>query len=213
MQAHAQRKENKVGRQLDRILVVDIEATCWDREDPDYAKIPKHTEIIEIGLIELELRTNSVDLESKRSILVKPTRSEISEYCTQLTTLTQEMVDTGIPFHEACAILTFEHQSQKRLWASWGDYDRKRFEKQCKASMITYPFGPTHLNVKNLFAVMHGLKNEVPVSAALELLGQPFRGTPHRGADDALNIAEILQHILHRYRRPFFYGQTDQRSD
>jgi hypothetical protein len=32
---------------------------------------------------------------------------------------------------EACRILAQEYQAPARLWASYGDYDRKQFERNC----------------------------------------------------------------------------------
>lgn len=58
---------------------------------------------------------------------------DVSEFCTELTGLTQTEVDTGLPFADACARLTAEHAAAKRGWASWGDYDRKQFLRQCDA--------------------------------------------------------------------------------
>ncbi len=61
---------------------------------------------------------------------------------------------------------------------------------------MAYPFGPTHLNVKNLFALRRRLDHEVGMDAALRTLGLPLEGTHHRGGDDAWNIAAILTHLL-----------------
>jgi len=95
-----------------------------------------------------------------RSILVRPACSTVSAYCTQLTTLTQTDVDSGIPLAEACRVLADEYKSRERLFASFGHYDRQQFERNCAAFGIAYPFGPTHLNVKNLAAVAYGWSRE-----------------------------------------------------
>ena len=179
-----------MAKQLDQILVIDIEATCWPGKTP----AGQENEIIEIGICTVDVASRR-RLE-KRSILVKPERSRVSEFCTKLTTLTQEDVEQGITFREACSILKKEYSSKKRLWASYGDYDRRQFERQCNARHIAYPFGPTHLNVKNLFALIYGLKKEVGMSKALELLALPLEGVHHRGGDDAWNIARVLCTIL-----------------
>jgi inhibitor of KinA sporulation pathway (predicted exonuclease) len=183
-----------VAKQLDHILVVDLEATCWDGNPPP----GQVSDILEIGLCPLEVSTGR-RLE-RRSILVRPERSTVSAFCTQLTTLTPEQVATGIPLREACRILKTEYAAPQRLWASFGDYDRRQLERQCQDQGIGYPFGPSHLNVKTVFALMQGLPHEVGLAAALELLGLPLEGTHHRGHDDAWNIAGILAHCLARMR-------------
>src|SRR5689334_627718 len=128
-----------MAHQLDQVLVVDIESTCWEGKPPE----GEVSEIIEIGITLLDVATG--DRHDKRSILVKPERSKISPFCTGLTTLTQAQVDTGIPFAEACRILVKEYTAKERAWASFGDYDRKQFERCCTAAGVPYPFGSTHI--------------------------------------------------------------------
>ena len=134
-------------------------------------------------------------------ILIKPAESPVSEFCTKLTTLTQKDVDKGISFKEACRLLDDSYNTKDFLWASWGDYDRCMFEKQAARMGTDYPFGPTHLNLKSLFALAHGLPREVSVRKALEVLGLAFEGTSHRGVDDARNIARIYSRLVSGYRK------------
>jgi inhibitor of KinA sporulation pathway (predicted exonuclease) len=183
----------------DRILVIDIEATCWD------GKIPpgEESEIIEIGIATLEI-TSGQPLE-KDSILVQPTRSTVSEFCTELTTLTPAQVNQGISLAEACQILQKKYHAPDRIWASYGEYDRTQFTKQCQAFGIKYPFNPRHINVKNLFAIIYDLPKEVGMNQALEMLNIPLEGTHHRGIDDAWNIAKILSHLILKARNPNFH--------
>lgn len=177
-------------RRYDLLLVVDIECTCWERQPPP----GQETEIIEIGLCTLVPATG--ERVEKRSILVRPERSTVSPFCTNLTTLTQEQVDTGIPFPEACAILANEYRGRQRVWASYGDFDRQQFEKQCAARNVPYPFGPSHLNVKTLFTLLRRMRHDVAMSQAMELMGLTLEGTHHRGHDDAWNIALLLAKLL-----------------
>ena len=180
---------------LDRILVIDLEATCWRGKPPP----GQRHEIIEIGLCVLDIAT-AQRLE-KRSILVRPKHSTISSYCTSLTTLTQEEVNAGISLDEACHVLEKGYRSRERLWASYGDYDRRQFERNCQLRRIRYPFGPGHINVKSLFAIVHRLSREIPLDRAMQALGFPLEGTHHRGEDDAWNIARILADLLLRARQ------------
>jgi inhibitor of KinA sporulation pathway (predicted exonuclease) len=126
-----------MARKLDQIVVVDVESTCWEGQPPP----GEESEIIEIGVCLVEVATGA--RSEKRSLLVRPERSRVSPYCTQLTTLTQEQVDAGMPFAEACALLASTYQSRERAWASYGDYDRRQFERQCAARSVRYPFGLT----------------------------------------------------------------------
>ncbi|HBL13977.1 MAG TPA: DNA polymerase III [Cyanobacteria bacterium UBA11162] len=179
-----------MSKKLDQIIVVDVEATCWKVNAPP----GQESEIIEIGICAVDIAAHQpID---KKSILVKPERSKVSEFCTQLTTLTQEQVDQGISFTDACAILEERYLSHQRVWASYGEYDKNQFQKQCQSRRVNYPFGTRHINVKTLFAIIHALPHEVGMAQALELLSLPLEGTHHRGGDDAWNIAKILCQLL-----------------
>src|SRR5205807_1749591 len=133
---------------------------------------------IEVGICPVVVATR--ERLERLSIVVQPERSTVSDYCTTLTTLTQLQVSTGIPFKEACARLKREFLTQDRVWASYGDYDRRQFERQCQAEGIAYPFGPSHLNVKTLCALMRALPHEVGMDEALLRLHLPLEGTHHR---------------------------------
>ena len=184
-----------MAKRLDHIIVIDIESTCWDGGMPPRGQA---NDIIEVGICPLEVSSGR-RLE-KRSILVKPERSSVSPFCTELTTLTQAQVDAGVAFKDACKILENEYHSSERLWASFGDYDRRQFEKQCRDEGVRYPFGPSHLNAKTLFAVARGLPSEVGLPQAMALLGLKLEGTHHRGHDDAWNIAAVLWETLKKMR-------------
>lgn len=183
-----------MAKKLDLILVVDVESTCWKDAPP----VGQRSEIIEIGICPVNIASG--ERFEKDSILVKPERSSVSEFCTQLTTLTQEQVDKGISFAEACSILRKKYLSQQRVWASYGDYDRKQFERQCQFQNISYPFGSRHINVKTLFAVIYALHHEVGMAEALEIINLPLEGVHHRGGDDAWNIACIFSELLLKTR-------------
>lgn len=177
-------------RRLDKILVVDLEATCWEGEPPE----GETSEIIEIGLCVLDVDTG--ERTDTQGILVKPERSKMSEYCRKLTTITPEMLDGGLSFTEACSLLVDQYDSPHRTWASYGDFDRIKFQQQCAEWGVPYPFGRSHINVKNLFALQQGLEQEVGLQKATATLGLPFEGTIHRGVDDAWNIAAVLDKVL-----------------
>ncbi len=184
-------------RTLDNVLIVDVEATCWESAIP----LGQESEIIEIGLCSLDVASGK-RLE-KKSILVKPEHSSVSTFCTRLTTLTQPQVNQGVSFAEACTLLKKEYFSKERVWISYGDYDRRQFERQCESYHIGYPFSSNHVNLKLLFALLESLPTQVGMVEALRMLHLPLEGTHHRGEDDAWNIAGIFSEILRRNRAPF----------
>jgi len=179
-----------MARLLDKIVIVDVEATCWKGTIPE----GQENEIIEIGICLLDVKTGGIS--ENEGILIKPEFSKVSTFCTELTTLTQEQVNTGITFKEACKMLREKYKTNSRAWASYGAYDLNQFKRQCEARKIGYPFGPSHINVKTLFGLKNKLNHEVGMAGALEYMEIPLEGTHHRGVDDAMNIAKIVKTLL-----------------
>ena len=54
--------------------------------------------------------------------------------------------------------------------------------------------------MKSMFSVFRGMSKEVGLGKAMDLLGNKFMGTPHRGVDDAQNIAWILGELIKKFR-------------
>lgn len=187
-----------MGKSFDRkVLVIDVESTCW--EPPEIQPIDEISEIIEIGISVVDI--DDLQILCSETILIKPQKSKVSNFCTRLTTLTQEIVDQGVPFQEAMNLLKTKYNSGNRTFVSWGDYDRKMFERNCADYGVRYPFGPRHLNLKNIFTLLHGLDREPGLNKALTHLDMKLEGTHHRGIDDARNIAKIFIHTLQKFRR------------
>ena len=178
------------------INVIDVEATCW-REGTQPAD--QTSDIIEIGITVVDMQSASI--VSTDSILVKPERSEISAFCTELTTLTPALIaQEGITFSEALRRLKKHYDAGARIFASWGDYDRKAFDRQCTAMQLKSPFGPTHMNVKTLHVLSRRAPVELGMDEALREMALPLVGTHHRGGDDSRNIATVLLRLLARLR-------------
>lgn len=178
---------------FDQLLVIDLEATCWLGPPPE----GQRNEIIEIGVATLDLA--SFAPLRRESILVKPLVSEISAFCTELTSITPEMAAAGVTLAEACQWLNDEFDAQSRMWGSWGSYDLKMLTAQCKADDVTYPFSAHHVNIKRIYGKLTRQKQGMGLKVALEQLAFGFDGTHHRGVDDAHNTARIVQHVLTTY--------------
>lgn len=192
-----------MARNPNRILVIDLECTCWD--GPDNQVYAGKGEIIEIGLVEMRKRIDSRgetdwDVSGGVSIVVKPAETAVSPFCTQLTGWTQEQVDQGTSFGAACYLLRNNYCSEDAVFASFGDFDRLQFERECKRKGVKYPFGPTHLNVKNLAVLQYKggiwLDREVGMPRAVSMYGLQQTGRHHNGKDDAENIARLLKKLL-----------------
>ena len=177
---------------MDKLVIVDLEATC-DNPRPSWLG-----EIIEVGVCLLDLKT--LEVTNPKSILVKPLSTPITPFCTQLTTLTPEIVNQGGTLLDAMSILHHEYKMSERIWASWGDYDRKQLVRECGSKGFVFPgeFSP-HLNLKRIFAVEYGFQEE-GMDSALNRFGLKLEGTHHRGCDDAVNIARLYRAHLQKVR-------------
>lgn len=218
-----------MSKDLRVLLVCDVEATCWDEEKGSPQPPDEETEIIEIGVVELDLRT--FVRTKKSSILIKPQRSRVSPFCTQLTTITQEMLDRdGVTYEEACRRVREEHHAARRPWCSWGVYDRDMFDLEARRRVIAgsaklgptehekasnrmlgwpaevYPWSRQHTNMKQVLSLIGGrFDGEFGMAHACKLAGIALEGTHHRGADDAWNIAGIVAWMLRRTRGQFAF--------
>jgi inhibitor of KinA sporulation pathway (predicted exonuclease) len=175
-------------------LVVDLEATC-DREG-----FPREEmEIIEIGAVVVEPRKlEPVDaFQTFVRPVVHPT---LTPFCTELTTIRQADVDDAPDFPEAIAALGAWLRWKVEL-ASWGRYDKTQLLRDAARHDVRLPFSGRHLDIKGAFAE-RAKTRPMGVSRALERVGLQFEGTPHRGIDDARNIARLLPYALGRERFP-----------
>lgn len=178
----------------DAVLVIDLEATCWDKHPPP---LGEQSEIIEVGWALLDVPSNH--LTRTGTILVKPVKSHVSAFCTQLTTITQEMVDEeGVTLKGAFEFLVKELGSKKISWASYGEHDKNMARKQCRIFGLDYPFRDVHTNVKTLFKLRYSdYRGSCGMDAAYKkVMGKEIEGTHHKGGDDAKNIATMLGTLL-----------------
>ena len=175
-------------------LVVDLEATCCkNNEFPRY-----EMEIIEIGAVLLDSENKTV---STFQTFVKPTvHPLLTDFCKELTTITQDQVDTAPSFNIAMtSFLNWVHEYVIVFYDfySWGDFDKNIISRQAKQLNYKNPkldvLLSNHFNLKQIFADRNGVK-PMGVSAALKFKGLKFEGTPHRAKNDAINIAKLIVH-------------------
>lgn len=187
------KRTTRMPKKSNTIVVVDVESTCWR----DHPPAGQESEIIQIGVTNIDVA--SLGISRHGAIFVKPSRSMISEFCTELTGIKQEDVDNGVSLEDACNYLA-DFGAREYPWASYGDYDRTMFERNCLANGISYPFGKRHVNVKTLLAIVLG-QNEVGMDRALDRLGIKLQGKHHDAGDDSKNIAHILCGIVRAARQ------------
>lgn len=187
------KKGNKMQTDFRKVMVVDVEATCW--ED----KYKYTSDIIQIGVSLIDNKT--LTIEKKDSIYVIPTQSTISRFCTDLTGITDTIIkQKGISFRDACNKLVADYGSKKYIWSAVGEYDRRIFEDQCLRENVSYPFSQKYFNMKTHIAMLNGWGKEQGMARMLSTFNLELEGTHHDGGDDAYNSSRILVKFLKQIR-------------
>ncbi len=168
------------------MIIVDLEATCWDRNDHDQ----REAETIEIGALKVEPTTRRVTDEFHS--LIRPVRHEVlSDYCRGLTNISQEEVDAAQQFPVVWQqFIDWSGDFTKVRLASWGSYDPKQLQQDCSFHRLAYPFDSAHINIKKLFSA-HTDGRKYGMTGALRQIGLELEGRHHRALDDARNIFRI----------------------
>ncbi|ANJ58428.1 exonuclease [Pseudomonas silesiensis] len=182
------------------LYCVDLEATCdevGESESPrSLAVLPDQMETIEIGLVVIDLETLEVVDVFQR--FVRPQINPVlTDFCKKLTSIQQADVDSAGTYVEVGQELgAFIARYPNAGWASWGDYDARQLERDAGfAACPSLLEGLPHFNARKWHA---GLYDNRPKSLkqTVESLGLVWRGTYHRGIDDARNVASIVKEIL-----------------
>ncbi|WP_200883134.1 MULTISPECIES: 3'-5' exonuclease [unclassified Alteromonas] len=172
-------------------LIVDLESTCCEDDS-----IPKgEHEVIEIGAVMVD--ATSLKEVDCFDIFVRPVRHpSLTQFCTNLTTITQKDLDKAPHFPEASEIFAqWLHRYKNYVFCSWGNYDRNHLESDSAYHNVKNPISAKHVNLKNEFAKQMKVK-KVGMQRALELVNEPLMGSHHRGIDDARNICKLLPYCL-----------------
>jgi len=184
-------------------LVIDVEATCWKKDD----RQGKENEIIEIGAVVV---TPELIILDEFQSFVRATRNpELSRFCKELTGISQEDVDEAPYFPEAYMRLRNWVQvvSGLRLqditFCSWGYYDKKQFEKDIKYHAMLYLFG-RHRSIKHEFAKLHKIR-PCGLGKAMKILGINRYLKPHQALNDVKCVVEVMKKIL-----GVNYGKNDK---
>ena len=173
------------------LIILDLEATCWRSG----TKVDRQ-EIIEIGAVRLD--PSRFEPLGDYQTFVRPVATpELSEFCTELTSIVQDDVDAAPAFREA--LLDFSAwigEGDETTLCSWGDYDLKQLHVDARRSGVSLPATwRWHLNLKRAFADLRSVK-PCGMAAAMRKIGLPLEGTHHRAIDDATNIAKIASAVL-----------------
>lgn len=165
------------------IKCFDLEMCCWDD-----GRDPRTGEIIEIGIVSIDLVKREIMDRSQYYVL--PEKDEISNFCTDLTGITQNRLNKqGRPLQEVLESMKAKY-GRHSIYAAWGR-DNMVLQKECMAKGLEMPFYE-YLNLKTLFFMSRRLKKgKMGMRKCMEIAGLEFEGNQHSGVVDAENLARL----------------------
>ncbi|KAM6121779.1 ERI1 exoribonuclease 2 [Phoenicopterus ruber ruber] len=199
------------GQRFGYLVVVDFEATCW-RE-----AARRGPEIIEFPAV--LLNTSTGEIESEFHTYVQPQEHPIlSEFCTELTGITQNQVDEGVPL-KICLSQFLKWiqkiQNEKKIifssdtpshstseakpctFVTWTDWDLGVcLQYECKRKQLRKPdILNSWIDLKATYRAFYNRKPK-GLNGALQDLGIAFAGREHSGLDDSRNTARLAWRLI-----------------
>lgn len=177
------------------LFVLDFEANCQQGEQLD----PQ--EIIEFPVVVVDTKVNAIVKEFTFHTYIKPDVHKLTPFCTELTGITQELVDSkGIPLAEALKkfhqwATALEFNLDECCFVTCGLWDLKTCLKNEAAfrKIDLDPFFKRFVNLKEVFSITYGFKDSrFGMVDMLDELEIEQKGRHHSGIDDSFNIAEIV---------------------
>ncbi|XP_056359402.1 ERI1 exoribonuclease 2 [Oenanthe melanoleuca] len=199
------------GQRFGFLVVLDFEATCWAERGQ------RGPEIIEFPAVLLNTSTGVI--ESEFHMYVQPQEHPIlSEFCTELTGITQNQVDEGVPLNiclsqflkwiqkiqkEKKIIFTTDSQSnctseaKACAFVTWTDWDLGVcLHYECKRKQLHKPdILNSWIDLKATYRAFYNRKPK-GLNGALQDLGIVFEGREHSGLDDSRNTARLAWRLI-----------------
>lgn len=187
------------------LLVIDFEATCWEKWLSVFHK--HHHEIIEFPCILYDVEKNKVLTEFQQ--YVKPTECpKLSKYCKELTGIQQSNVDNGLPLRTSINLFNIWLREQELkynfsckfdncLAATWSDWDLgKCLKHECWRKSLKFPtIFSNWIDVRAVYRKHYFRKSKTIIEVVKEV-GLKFQGRLHSGLDDSRNIANLIGHMI-----------------
>ena len=176
-------------------LVLDFEATCAEN-DPTQKQ---WSELIEFPAVLIDARTHATVAEFRS--MIRPTqRPMLTDFCTKLTSITQDQVNEAPTLPEVLKrfdawlpSVLGSNDTSGVLPVTCGEPDLSwMLPRECKRKGLAVPgVLQRYCNVKKPFSGLLAVRAGGMVDM-LRRLNIPLEGRHHLGIDDARNIARIL---------------------
>ncbi|XP_058237030.1 ERI1 exoribonuclease 2 [Hemibagrus wyckioides] len=194
------------------LIIIDFESTCW-KEKNNHGQ-----EIIEFPAVLMNTHTGQI--ESEFHSYVQPQEHPLlSSFCTELTGITQEQVEAGLPLQICLSRFTrwlhtlqqerdvvflsddtHTHTTAARkpcAFLTWSDWDLGVcLQYECKRKQITKPESlNSWIDLRATYRIFYNRKPK-GLNGALQDLGIEFSGREHSGLDDARNTARLAWRMI-----------------
>ncbi|NWI16761.1 ERI2 exoribonuclease, partial [Crypturellus soui] len=193
------------------VAVVDLEATCWQ----DAGRRPPET----IEFPAVLLNTASGEVEAEFHSYVQPQEHPLlSAFCTELTGITQNQVEEGVPLSICLSqFLKWIQKIQKEkkilfisdipnhstseaklcTFVTWTDWDLGVcLHYECKRKQLRKPdILNAWIDLKATYKLFYNRKPQ-GLKGALQDLGIAFVGREHSGLDDSRNTARLAWRMI-----------------
>ncbi|XP_015271603.1 PREDICTED: ERI1 exoribonuclease 2 [Gekko japonicus] len=202
----------KQRQEFDYLIVIDFESTCWRDGRTHYSQ-----EIIEFPAV--LLNTSNGEIESEFHMYVQPQEHPIlSEFCTELTGITQNQVDEGVPLPICLSQFSKwiqKIQKEKKVvfdsvrsnvaasggklcaFVTWSDWDLGVcLQYECKRKQLRKPdILNSWIDLRATYKLFYSRKPQ-GLNGALQDVGIIFAGREHSGLDDARNTARLAWRMI-----------------
>lgn len=169
-------------------LFIDFEFTMPERNEKFKGFFP---EIIEVGIVAVR----NDEIYEKFSSFVSPIRFPfLSERCKSFLNISQEQVDSGIPFVDL--VKKFEEISSrflKNTVVTWGNMDMKVLRNNCQKGGVPFPIRGHEIDLSMEYKRFFGDQNQTGLWKAVQEYGKEGTGKHHRALDDALTTYNIFK--------------------
>ncbi|XP_076460168.1 ERI1 exoribonuclease 2-like [Babylonia areolata] len=207
-----ERSKEKQSQQFSYLIIIDFESTCWEKDKT------KTQEIIEFPAVLLNTKTG--EIESEFHYYVQPQEHPtLSAFCHQLTGITQEQVENGIPlflclrkfshwlhklFQEKNILLAGDrgvdcgdHTTNLAAIVTWSDWDLGvclHYELRRK-QIAKAPCFNRWIDLRATYTKFYGRKPK-GLNGALQDVGIEFEGREHSGLHDSRNTAMLAWRMI-----------------
>ncbi|NXP24631.1 ERI2 exoribonuclease, partial [Scytalopus superciliaris] len=199
------------GQRFAFLIVLDFEATCWGDGERRGAEIIEFPAVL--------LNTSTGEIESEFHTYVQPQEHPIlSKFCTELTGITQNQVDEGVPLNiclsqfmkwiqkiqkEKKIIFStdtesnFTSEAKACTFVTWTDWDLGVcLQYECKRKQLRKPdILNSWIDLKATYRAYYNRKPK-GLNGALQDLGIAFVGREHSGLDDSRNTARLAWRLI-----------------